>query len=81
MCKKLYPFRGVIFSPNLSVSTVLLDTVRLIMEAKNDSDNFIIFIRYKSVAFVNTGGFSGLVLRRPVRVAALVASAFVFWDV
>ena len=28
----------------LSVSTVLLDTVRLIMDVKNASDNFILFI-------------------------------------
>ena len=36
---------------------------------------------YNSVAFDNKRGFSGLVLRRPFRVAALLASVFIFWNV
>ena len=74
--ERLFPLQIV------SVSTVLLDTARLIMEAKNASDkHYYIHPRYNSVAFVNKRGFSGLVLRRPIRVAALAIVASVCFHI
>ena len=51
ICEKVYPFRGVISSPNfISLNAVLLDTVSLIIKAKNASDNFILFIPDKMLS-------------------------------